>query len=166
MGNHRKRLQRKEIAFPGIAQKQVKKMAKNKKPTKRYTPKPVRPPITRGVFDDLGREMHFALMAFEHGGVTVEGWKRIAKVLMTVSLATDGEQRLDKADKVAVDSAVLTVKALSDKEVRTGQWNATDLDLIALQRGVTAAERMIPLLDYRKLATGYSKLRQLVAMVR
>lgn len=141
-------------------------MAQNKKPMKKYTPKPVRPPVTRGLFDDLGRDMHFALMAFDHAGITAEGWKRISKVLMTVSFATDGEQRLDRADKVAVDSAVLTIRTLSDHEVRTGVWAARDIDLIALKRGVNAAERMIPLLDYRKLAKGYSTLRAMLKLVK
>lgn len=141
-------------------------MAQNKKPNRKYTPKPIRPPITKGLFDDLGRDMHFALMAFEHGGVTVEGWKRIAKVLMTVSIATDGEQRFDRADKIAIDSSVLTIQALSDREVRTGKWHASDLDFITLKRGVVAAERMIPLLDYRKLSVAYSTLRQMIQTIK
>lgn len=141
-------------------------MAQNKRPAKKYTPKPVRPPITKGLFDELGADLHFALMAFEHGGITPGTWKRIAKVLMTVSIATDGDQRLDQAQKIAVDSAVLTVKALSDREVRTGQWHAQDLDLIALRRGVTAAEQLIPRLDYRKLAAAYSTLSRLVKTIK
>lgn len=141
-------------------------MAQNKRPAKKYTPKPVRPPITKGLFDQLGQDLHFALMAFEHGGVTVGTWKRIAKVLTTISFATDNDARIDRADKVAIDSAVLTVRCLSDREVRTGQWAANDMDLIALRRGVVAAERVIPVLDYRKLSRGYSQLAAMIDSIK
>lgn len=140
-------------------------MAQNKKPTKKYTPRAVRPPITKGLFDQLGQDLHFALMAFEHGGITVGTWKRIAKVLTTVSFATDNDQRIDRADKVAIDSAVLTVRCLSDREVRTGQWATSDMDLISLRRGVTSAERVIPVLDYRKLVRGYKQLAVMIDAV-
>jgi hypothetical protein len=141
-------------------------MPKSKSPSKKYTPRPVRPPITKGLFDQLGQDLHFALMAFEHGGITVGTWKRIAKVLTTVSFATDNDARIDRADKVAIDSAVLTVRCMSDREVRTGQWVTNDMDLIALRRGVTAAERVIPVLDYRKLVRGYTQLAAMIDAVK
>lgn len=130
-------------------------MAKNKKPTKKYVPKPVRPPVTKGLFDDLGRDMHYSILSFQHGGASMEGWKKITKALMTLSYATDADTRIDKADKVAIDSAVLTLKHISDLQVRTGKWHVSSVDIISLERGATAADNVLPFVDYRKLKHGY-----------
>ena len=141
-------------------------MAKNKKPTKRYTRKPVSIPITSGLKDALAEDTYFSLMAMESGAVDVVTWKRMAKVLMTVSFATDEVSTVDKSDKVAIDSAVLTIKSISDREVRTGQWHVTPVDIQSLSRGVTAADKAISALDYRKLKQGYLSFISLMRSIK
>lgn len=141
-------------------------MAKNKKPTKKYVPKPIRPPVTKGLFDEFGKDMHFSLMSFMAGTASVERWKKLAKVVMTVSFATDNEPRVSKAHKVAIDSAVLTLKAISDMNVRTGKWRVSDLDYLSLSRGVTAVDAVLPHLDYRKLKHGYLTFVRLVHHIK
>lgn len=141
-------------------------MAKNKRPTKRYTPKPVEIPITSGLRDELAAYTHFSLMSMEYGEVSVEAWKKIAKVVMTVSFATDGVTTVDKADKVAIDSAVLTLKAISDREVRTGKWYASQFDIESLRRGVTAADKVVPALTYSTLKRGYIAFVTLIRTIK
>lgn len=148
-------------------------MAKNKKPTKKYVPKPRRVPITapepavdQKLIDDMTQNVHFALMALDHGGVSVDNWKRIAKVLMTVSFATDALQGIEKGHKVAIDSAVLTLKAVSDKEVRTGKWHVAEADVLSLKRGLAAAEDVMPSLSYWQLVSGYTTFRRLVNTIK
>lgn len=148
-------------------------MAKNKKPTKKYVPKPKRVPVTapepavdQKLIDDMTQNVHFALMALDHGGVTIENWKCITKVLMTVSFATDGLQAVDKACKVAVDSSVLTLKAISDREVRTGKWHVTEVDVASLKRGLVGAEEVMPNLSYRQLVNGYATFRKLINAIK
>lgn len=131
-------------------------MAKNKKPSKKYVPKGVRPPVTKGLYDDLGADLHIPLMSLRHGRPSAGAWKKVAKILMTVSFATDNCPSVDKADKTAIDSAVLTLKSISDTEVRTGVWNVTNLDYLTLARGAHAVDKVLPRLDYRKLAHGYN----------
>ena len=141
-------------------------MAKNKTPNKRYTPKPIRPPVTKGLFDEFGMDMHFSLMAFSTGTASLDRWKKLAKVVMTVSFATDDEPRVLKEHKAAIDSAVLTLKAISDMNVRTGKWRVSNLDLISLTRGVTAIDKVLPRLDYRRLAQGYTAFVNLTRLIK
>jgi len=135
-------------------------MPKTSKPRKPYRPKGVNYPITQGLIDDMGKDMHFALLGMKHGDNSPTNWKRIGKVLFIVSIASD-DADTDKADKVAIDSAVLVLKAISDRQVRVGVWGATEREIETLSRGVVAAERTLPRLDYRKLAEIYSALANL-----
>lgn len=141
-------------------------MPKNKKPNRAYTPRPVRPPVTRGLFDQMGQDLHFNLMSFMHGGGSVDNWKKIAKVMMTMSFATDDYGRVAVEDKVAIDSAVLTLKAINDLQVRTGKWHVTSLDTLSLQRGANAVDKVLPCIDYRRLSRGYSAFIALVNLIR
>ena len=59
-------------------------MAKNTKPRKIYRPRPVNVPITRGMLNTLGQEMHFALMGMECGDNSSTNWKNVGKVLFIV----------------------------------------------------------------------------------
>lgn len=131
-------------------------MAKNTKPRKIYRPRPVNVPITRGMLNTLGQEMHFALMGMECGDNSSTNWKNVGKVLFIVSMASDDDERVGRADKIQVDSAVLILQAISDREVRTGVWAASPFDIQGLKNAVVAAERIIPLLDYRKLTSAYN----------
>lgn len=140
-------------------------MAKNKKPTKKYVPKTIKAPITKAVFDDLGRDMHLYIMSLSNEP-SATAWKKVAKVIMTVSFATDGCARTDKADKVAIDSAVLTLKALSDFNVRSGQWHVSEMDRISLIRGAVAVDRVLPLMDYHQLRRGYIAFAKLIQLVK
>ena len=141
-------------------------MAKNKKPAKAYVPKPVRPPVTKGLFDELGQDLHFHLMSFMHGGGSMDSWKKIAKVLMTMSFATDDYPRVAKEDKIAIDSAVLVMRTVSDLNLRTGKWHVSSLDIIALQRGASAVDRVLPYIDYRRLSQGYTAFTNLARLIK
>lgn len=140
-------------------------MAKNKKPTKKYVPKGIKAPVTKALFDDLGRDMHLYIMSLEVSP-SLAAWKKVAKVMMTVSFATDNWSRIDKADKVAIDSAVLTLKALSDFNVRSGQWHVSEMDRISLIRGAAAVDKVLPLMDYHQLRRGYIAFSSLVNHVK
>lgn len=133
-------------------------MAKNKKPTRKYTPKRVKVPVTGGLFDEFGRDLHFSMMAIRAGSASASTWKKVAKIMLTVSYATDSRPDLAKESKVAIDSAVLAVKSVSDRQVRTGKWHVPVLELTSIERGVIAVERLLPHLDYTELNKGYLTL--------
>ena len=133
------------------AKKKTKNMAKNSKPRKIYRPKPVNVPVTQGLLDSLAQDMHFALMGMESNDDSPDNWKRLGRVICITSIASDDNDRVGRSDNILVDSAVLTLQAISDREVRTGRWHVTDLDRTALTNGAVAAERVLPLLDYRRL---------------
>lgn len=154
------------MPFPEIPLQKHKIMAKNKKPTKKYTPKPVKSFVTKGLYDELGADLHFPLLSMFTGTPSAGAWKKIAKVIMTVSFATDGDTRIDKADKAAIDSAVLTLRTISDTQVRTGKWRMTDLEYLSLSRGVTAVDKVLARIDYLRLARGYAAFTKLVSTIK
>lgn len=127
-------------------------MAKNSKPRKTYRPKPVNVPVTQGLLDDLAQDMHFALMGMESNDNSPDNWKKLGRVIFVVALTADDNERVGFGDKVLLDSAVLTLKAISDREERTKVWTMTEADRSSLINGAIAAENIIPLLDYRKLS--------------
>ena len=134
-------------------------MAKNSKPRKIYRPKPVNVPVTQGLLDDLAQDMHFALMGMESNDNSPDNWKKLGRVIFIVALTADDNERVGFGDKVLLDSAVLTLKAISDREERTKVWSTTKMDREALTNGAIAAENIIPLLDYRKLSEANTAFR-------
>lgn len=134
-------------------------MAKNSKPRKIYRPKPVNVPVTQGLLDSLAQDMHFALMGMESNDNSPDNWKKLGRVIFIVALTADDNERVGFGDKVLLDSAVLTLKAISDREERTKVWSTTEMDREALTNGAIAAENIIPLLDYRKLSSANTAFR-------
>lgn len=127
-------------------------MAKNTKPRKIHRPKQVNVPVTQGLVDKLGQEMHFALMGMESNDNSPDNWQRLGRCLLIVSIASDGNERVSFADKVLLDSSVLTLQAVADRRGRTLTWHVSDIDRAGLINGALTAERVLPLLDYKKLA--------------
>jgi len=70
-------------------------------------------------------------------------------------MTSDGLKKINKQDKVHVDNAVITLEQISNREVETGVWSATEIEINALCRGALAAESILPRLDSRVLAKGY-----------
>jgi len=134
-------------------------MAKNSKPRKIYRPKPVNVPVTQGLLDSLAQDMHFALMGLGYQDNSPDNWKKLGRVIFVVSIAADDNDRVGHGDRVMLDSAVLTLKSISDRELRTKVWSTTEMDREALTNGAIAAERVIPLLDYRKLSEANKAFR-------
>lgn len=134
-------------------------MAKNSKPRKIYRPKPVNVPVTQGLLDSLAQDMHFALMGMESNDNSPDNWKKLGRVIFIVALTADDNERVGFGDKVLLDSAVLTLKAISDREERTKVWHMAEADRSSLINGAIAAENIIPLLDYRKLSSANTAFR-------
>lgn len=124
----------------------------------KYRPKPVDCYVTQGLFDELGRDMHFALMALDAGMASETSWKKVGKVLVIVHLASVGDSRLVGSDDHRfLTSAILTLDAMQRGAERTGEWRLYGLDLASVTNGVVAAERMLPLLKANKLGDAYRK---------
>ena len=108
-------------------------------------------PITRGLVDEIGQELHFALMAMRAGDTSSTSWKSLGKVMLAVSIASDGNDRVCYQDKVMVDSSVDILAQIADRELDTKLWEPTENELQNLAEGALAAESALPWLDYRVL---------------
>ena len=122
---------------------------------KKRKPRLIRVPITRGLVDAIGQELHFGILGLQSGDNSSDNWKKVGKVIFIVSMTSDGLKKINKQDKVQVDNAVITLEQISNREVDTGVWSATEIEIDALCRGALAAESILPHLDSRELAHGY-----------
>lgn len=123
---------------------------------KKRKPYPIRVPVTQGLVDALGQELHFGILGLQYGDNSHDNWKKVGKVIFIVSMTSDGMKKVNKQDKVHVDNAVITLEQISNREVDTGVWSATSIEIHSLCRGALAAESILPHLDSRELAYGYS----------
>ena len=129
---------------------------------KKRKPRLIRVPITQGLVDAIGQELHFGILGLQSGDNSSDNWKRVGKVIFIVSIASDDANNIDKKDKTAVDNAVITLEQISNREVDTGVWSATEIEIAALCRGALAAESILPHMDSRVLAKGYDAFLALV----
>jgi hypothetical protein len=116
---------------------------------------PIRIPVTQGLVDSLGKELHFGILGLQHGDNSADNWKKVGKVIFIISIASDDGKGISQKDKTAVDNAVITLEQISNREVDTGVWSATEIEILALCRGALAAESILPHMDSRVLAKGY-----------
>ena len=137
---------------------------KNMKAKRR--PKPLKVPVTRGLVDELGQEMHFALLGMQEGGGSATNWKRVAKVLLTLSNASDGNERINRLDKTMIDAAILVLQQIANKHMLVKEWRATESELPCLARGILAAERALPVIDYRAISAAYCAVVALVGELK
>jgi len=126
---------------------------------------PIRIPVTQGLVDSLGKELHFGILGLQHGDNSPDNWKKVGKVIFIISIASDDAKGIDKRDKTAVDNAVITLEQISNREVDTGEWSATEIEIAALCRGALAAESILPHMDSRVLAKGYDAFLALVGQL-
>jgi len=132
---------------------------------KKRKPYPIRVPVTQGLVDTLGKELHFGILGLQSGDNSPDNWKRVGKVIFIVSMTSDGLKKINKQDKVQVDNAVITLEQISNREVDTGVWSATEIEINALCRGALAAESILPHLDSRELADGYQLFLALASQI-
>jgi len=132
---------------------------------KKRKPYPIRVPVTQGLVDALGQELHFGILGLQSGDNSADNWKRVGKVIFIVSMTSDGLKKINKQDKVQVDNAVITLEQISNREVDTGVWSATEIEINALCRGALAAESILPHLDSRELADGYQLFLALASQI-
>lgn len=132
---------------------------------KKRIPYPIRIPVTQGLVDSLGKELHFGILGLQHNHNSSDNWKKVGKVIFIVSIASDGLKKINKQDKVHVDNAVITLEQISNREDATGVWSATEIEIDALCRGALAAESILPHLDSRELAYGYGMFMALAGKI-
>lgn len=130
------------------------------KKQKKRVATPVRVPVTQGFVDEIGRELHFALMGMEMGDGSVSNWTKAGRVLLVLSMASDDNERVWPTDKKAVDAAVTALDQMSRRCLGMDKWEMTNEERNALHRGVLGAESMLPCLDSRAIqrAQAYADL--------
>ncbi len=132
---------------------------------KKRKPRLIRVPITQGLVDAIGQELHFGILGLQSGDNSPDNWKKVGKVIFIVSMTSDGMKEINKQDKVHVDNAVITLEQISNREVATGVWSATEIEIDSLCRGALAAESILPCLDSRELAYGYGMFMALAGKI-
>ncbi len=129
---------------------------------KKRKPRLIRVPVTQGLVDAIGQELHFGILGLQSGDNSPDNWKKVGKVIFIVSIASDDAKGISQKGKTAVDNAVITLEQISNREVDTGEWSATEIEIAALCRGALAAESILPHMDSRVLAKGYDAFLALV----
>ena len=132
---------------------------------KKRKPYPIRVPVTQGLVDALGKELHFGILGLQSGDNSPDNWKKVGKVIFIVSMTSDDAEKINEQDKVHLDNAVITLEQISNREVATGVWSATEIEIDSLCRGALAAESILPRLDSRELAYGYGMFMALAGKI-
>ncbi len=115
-------------------------------------------PTSAGIVDELGLVMHCALLGMQYGDTSSTNWASLAKVLLTISIATDGDGRVGHLDKSLIDASVLVLKQIADRQLRSQAWEAEASEYPCLARGILAAERALAVTNYQKLMSAYSNV--------
>lgn len=115
-------------------------------------------PTSAGIVDELGMVMHCALLGMQHGDTSSTNWASLTKVLLTISIATDGDGKVNHLDKTLVDSSVFVLKQIADRQLRSKEWKAEASEYPCLARGILAAERALAVTDYQKLVKAYGSV--------
>lgn len=119
-------------------------------------------PTSAGIVDELGLVMHCALLGMQYGDTSSTNWVSLAKVLLTISIATDGDGRVGHLDKTLIDASVLVLKQIADRQLRSQEWEAEASEYPCLARGILAAERALAVTNYQKLVKAYSSVIDLM----
>jgi len=75
---------------------------------KKRKPRLIRVPVTQGLVDAIGQELHFGILGLQSGDNSPDNWKKVGKVIFIVSMTSDGMKKINERDKVHVDNAVIT----------------------------------------------------------
>ncbi len=119
-------------------------------------------PTSVGIVDELGLVMHCALLGMQYGDTSSTNWVSLAKVLLTISIATDGDGRVNHLDKTLIDASVLVLRQIADRQLRSQAWEAEASEYPCLARGILAAERALAVTNYQKLVKAYSSVIDLM----
>lgn len=122
---------------------------------KKRIPREVRVPVTRGLVDTVGKDLHFGILGLQHGDNSPDNWKLVGKGIFVVALAADGHDNLDRKLVCDVNNAVIALENISQREEATHIWRASKEEILVLCTGALAAEALLPHIDSRALSAGY-----------
>lgn len=118
--------------------------------------------VSAHLINELGAEMHFALLGMQLGTPCSINWVRVAKVLVVISVAADRTtHRVKRSLKDKVNVALEILADMADRRPPGQEWTAEVGELRDLADGILAAESILPRLDYPTLQLAYTTVGHL-----
>jgi len=123
---------------------------------------PLRVPVTNGVKDFYGMNMHAAYLAACAGQFNVDAFARLAMALCVIRTAL--EQRHTKIPLAieTLDAAIGTLVTVRRKGDQTGVWEITESERPSILSGIDMAEQCIGTLDVALLEQTAANLHQFI----
>lgn len=72
-----------------------------------------------------------------------------------IDVASSGNERVSRLDKINVRASFLTLDTLVFRDESLGLYDAKESELASIARGILAAESILPNLDPRKLHAAF-----------
>ncbi len=120
--------------------------------------KPLRIPVTQGLKDIYGMDMHFAYHAALVGKFNVVAFSRMAVAIAVIRYALEQKQtKIPKAIET-LDIAIETLAKVRKKGDDTDVWELTEHEFPPVLDGINMAERCIGTLDVALLERTATRL--------
>lgn len=132
-------------------------MTKRNKP---YRPREVKIPITRGLLDSFGQELHFALMTARAGHFNTDNFDRIAAAFNVIWGALFHHPSKDPAVIKVLEGAMRAMNECSARGDRTGVWTLNITELATVTAATHKAEEALQFLNVNDLYNSMQKLRE------
>jgi hypothetical protein len=121
--------------------------------------RPLRPPVTKTLLDDFGKEIHFSLMRAAQNCFTRLDFDKIGGCFNCIYGAMLAKPPKDPAILIVIEGAMRAMNDCGKRGTRTDVWKLTPLEQVAVQAGAEKAEAYLPYLDVRRLYDSMQTLR-------
>jgi len=119
---------------------------------------PLRVPVTQGLKDVYGMDMHLAYQAACLGQFNVVAFSRLAVAIAVIRSALEEKQTKIPHAIETLDAAIATLAAVRKKGDDTDLWELTESERPSVLDGIIMAEQCIGTLDVALLARTADRL--------
>lgn len=122
--------------------------------------RPLRPPVTRELLNEFGKELHFSLMKAGQNHFTQIEFNKIGGCFNCIYGAMLGKPPKDPAIMTVIEGAMRAMNDCGKRGFSADIWKLTTFEQAAVMAGAEKAEEYLPYLDVRAL---YDSMQQLKA---
>lgn len=133
-------------------------MPRSSKPRKKYRPKEVNKPVTKGLYDEIGELMHFAMMALKCGSNDVTLFRRVGLNMAAIAQAAEWQFGSSSTEERRLAGGLSAMYEVIDRFERTGKWHLPEKDHAAVASAIRAAETLVARLRFGTLRRSYMEM--------
>lgn len=125
----------------------------------RRTIRPLRTPITKGLLDDFGQDLHFSLMMAAQNHFGHKDFDKIGWCFNSIYGAMLGKPPKDPAILTVIEGAMRAMNDCGKRGFHTDAWKLTTFEQASVIAGAEKAQEYLPYLDCRMLYDSFQQLK-------